>query len=156
VSGEPARWRIARLRGQIAELGATIGQLGQSGLDSATAQLLISQARRIGKPHGSGETMSEHWRAPEGGSHRVAAKARIYEARTEEVDNFFGRPLAKYSHYFTHDHASYAAFCFKETADADKFTQAFDGEPFDPRDKGGGSKRMLVQRKGGKAQARPL
>jgi hypothetical protein len=47
VSGEPVRWRIARLRGQIAELGATIGQLGQSGLDSATAQLLISQARRI-------------------------------------------------------------------------------------------------------------
>jgi hypothetical protein len=30
-------------------------------------------------------------------------------------------------------------FCFKEKADADKFTQAFDGEPFDPRDKGGDS-----------------
>jgi hypothetical protein len=143
VSGEPVRWRIARWRGQIAELGATIGQFGQSGLDRATAQLLISQARRIGKSHGSGEAMSEHWRAPEGGSHCVAVKARLYEARTEEVDNFFGRPLAKYSHYFTHDHEAYAVFRFKEKADADKFTQAFDGEPFDPRDKGGGSKWMF-------------
>jgi hypothetical protein len=143
VSGEPVRWRIARLRGRIAELGATIGQLGQSGLDRATAQLLISQARRIGNCHGAGEAMSDHWRAPEGGSHCVAVKARLYEARTEEVDNFLGRPLAKYSHCFTHDHEPHAVFCFKGKADADQFTQAFAGEPFDPRDKGGGSKWMF-------------
>jgi hypothetical protein len=143
VSGEPVRWRIARWRGQITELGATLGQLGQSGLDRVTAQLLISQARRIENSHGSNEAMSEHRKTPEGGSHCVAVKARLYEARTEEVDNFFGRTLSKYSHYFTHDHESYAVFCFKEKADADKFAQAFDGEPFDPRDKGGGSKWMF-------------
>jgi hypothetical protein len=128
------------LRGQIAQLGAAIGQLGQSGLDRATAQLLISQARRIGKSHGSGEAMSEHRRAPEAGSHCVAVKARLCEARTEEVDKFLGRALAKYNRYSTHDHESYAVFCFKEKADADEFTKAFDGEPFDPRDNGGGSK----------------
>src|SRR5258707_6036988 len=44
--------------------------------------------------------------SPEGGSHCVAVKARLYEARTEEVDNFFGRPLAKYSHYRSEEHTS--------------------------------------------------
>lgn len=38
-------WRIDSLRMQIAELGAAISQLRRAGLDSATAQLLISRKR---------------------------------------------------------------------------------------------------------------
>jgi hypothetical protein len=45
VNDEPRALKILSLRGQIAELGGAIRQLQQSGLDSATAQLLISRKR---------------------------------------------------------------------------------------------------------------
>jgi hypothetical protein len=45
VNDEPVALKILSLRGQIAELGGAIRQLQQSGLDSATAQLLISRKR---------------------------------------------------------------------------------------------------------------
>jgi hypothetical protein len=45
VNDEPTALRILGLRGQIAELGGAIRQLQHSGLDSATAQLLISRKR---------------------------------------------------------------------------------------------------------------
>jgi hypothetical protein len=38
-------WKLADLRGQIAELGSAIRQLRQAGLDSAPAQLLITRKR---------------------------------------------------------------------------------------------------------------
>lgn len=38
-------WRLADLRGQIAELGSAIRQLRQAGMDSAAAQLLITRKR---------------------------------------------------------------------------------------------------------------
>jgi len=38
-------WKIERLRGQLVDLGSAIRQLQQSGLDSASAQLLISRKR---------------------------------------------------------------------------------------------------------------
>jgi hypothetical protein len=38
-------WKIQTLRGQLVELGAAVRQLHQSGLDSATAQLLLSRKR---------------------------------------------------------------------------------------------------------------
>jgi hypothetical protein len=38
-------WRIQTLRGQLLELGSAIRQLNQSGLDSATARLLMSRKR---------------------------------------------------------------------------------------------------------------
>jgi hypothetical protein len=38
-------WKIQTLRGQLVELGSAIRQLNQSGLDSATAQLLLSRKR---------------------------------------------------------------------------------------------------------------
>jgi hypothetical protein len=38
-------WKLADLRGQIAELGSAIRQLRQAGMDSAAAQLLISRKR---------------------------------------------------------------------------------------------------------------
>jgi hypothetical protein len=37
--------KIERLRGQLVDLGSAIRQLQQSGLDSASAQLLISRKR---------------------------------------------------------------------------------------------------------------
>jgi hypothetical protein len=37
-------WKLAELRGQIAELGSAIRQLRQAGMDSAAAQLLITRS----------------------------------------------------------------------------------------------------------------
>jgi hypothetical protein len=45
VSDDPVEWKIQTLRGQLLELGSAIRQLHQSGLDSATAQLLLSRKR---------------------------------------------------------------------------------------------------------------
>jgi hypothetical protein len=42
---EPAALKILGLRGEIAELGGAIRQLQRSGLDSASAQLLITRKR---------------------------------------------------------------------------------------------------------------
>ena len=42
---EPAALKILGLRGEIAELGGAIRQLQRSGLDSASAQLLIARKR---------------------------------------------------------------------------------------------------------------
>lgn len=46
-------------------------------------------------------------------------------------------------HAYTCEGTSYAVFSFRDQADADRFMQAFDGEEFDPRDIGGGSKWMF-------------
>jgi len=45
VRDDPVEWKIQTLRGQLVELGSAIRQLNQSGLDSATAQLLLSRKR---------------------------------------------------------------------------------------------------------------
>jgi len=45
MSDEPLSWKIKTLRGQLVDLGSAIRQLQQSGLDSASAQLLISRKR---------------------------------------------------------------------------------------------------------------
>jgi len=45
VNDEPTALRILTLRGQIADLGGAIRQLQRSGMDSATAQLLIFRKR---------------------------------------------------------------------------------------------------------------
>jgi hypothetical protein len=45
MSGAPITLEIQRLRGEIAELGGAIMQLRRSGLDSATAELLITRKR---------------------------------------------------------------------------------------------------------------
>lgn len=44
-SADPLQWKTQTLRGQLVELGSAIRQLNQSGLDSATAQLLLSRKR---------------------------------------------------------------------------------------------------------------
>jgi hypothetical protein len=45
VSDDSLDWKIQTLRGQLVELGSAIRQLNQSGLDSGTAQLLLSRKR---------------------------------------------------------------------------------------------------------------
>ena len=82
--------------------------------------------------------MSHDWTEPEGGTHHVALNSRTYEARRDQIENFLGRRLSKYSHYVSHGGQTYAVFRFREKEDADRFMTAFDGEPFDPRDKGRG------------------
>jgi hypothetical protein len=44
-------FKLAELRGEIAELGSSIRQLPKSGMDSASAQLLIARKRGAGTPH---------------------------------------------------------------------------------------------------------
>lgn len=83
------------------------------------------------------------WQMPEGGPHKVAIRQKLYEARQSEVDNFFGRPLAKNSYHYMYQNESYEVFSFKEESEAKQFMAAFEGEPFDPRDVGGGSKWMM-------------
>lgn len=41
----PDELEILKLRAQLRELGSTVRQLNQAGLDSATAQLLLSRKR---------------------------------------------------------------------------------------------------------------
>jgi hypothetical protein len=45
MSDDPVKWKIQTLRGQLLDLGSAIRQLNRSGLDSATAQLLLSRKR---------------------------------------------------------------------------------------------------------------
>lgn len=45
MNDDPLEWKIQTLRGQLLDLGSAIRQLNQSGLDSATAQLLLSRKR---------------------------------------------------------------------------------------------------------------
>jgi hypothetical protein len=45
VNDDPLEWKIQTLRGQLLDLGSAIRQLNQSGLDSATAQILLSRKR---------------------------------------------------------------------------------------------------------------
>jgi hypothetical protein len=45
VNDEALPLKVSRLRGQLLELGAVVRQLHQAGLDSATAQLLLSRKR---------------------------------------------------------------------------------------------------------------
>jgi hypothetical protein len=45
VNDDPLEWEIQTLRGQLLDLGSAIRQLNQSGLDSATVQLLMSRKR---------------------------------------------------------------------------------------------------------------
>ena len=45
MNDEPLSWKIERLRGQLVDLGSAVRQLQQSGLDSASAQLLITRKR---------------------------------------------------------------------------------------------------------------
>jgi hypothetical protein len=45
IAVKPLSWKIETLRGQLVDLGSAIRQLQQSGLDSASAQLLISRKR---------------------------------------------------------------------------------------------------------------
>lgn len=90
--------------------------------------------------------MSDHWSPPEGGDHFVAIRSDVYEALIDEVDNFFGRPLAKDSHYYICEGQTYAVFSFREKMEADAFMSAFEGEPFDPRDAGRGSHWMYWYR----------
>ena len=50
--GTDLTFKLAELRGQIAELGSSIRQLQKAGMGSASAQLLIARKRRrAGTPH---------------------------------------------------------------------------------------------------------
>ena len=90
--------------------------------------------------------MSEHWTTPEGGKFFVANRSKLYESLTDEVDHFFGRPLARESHYYTCEDETYAVFFFREKSEADTFVSAFEGETFDPRDVGRGIHWMIWYR----------
>jgi hypothetical protein len=45
MNDEPLTWKVARVRGEMLELGSAVRQLRQNGLDSASAQLLLTRKR---------------------------------------------------------------------------------------------------------------
>jgi hypothetical protein len=45
VNDAPLAWRIAAVRGEMLELGSAVRQLHRWGLDSASAELLLSRKR---------------------------------------------------------------------------------------------------------------
>jgi hypothetical protein len=45
MNDESLSWKIATLRGQLVDLGSAMRQLQLSGLDSASARLLLSRKR---------------------------------------------------------------------------------------------------------------
>lgn len=96
--------------------------------------------------------MSRRWQSPEAGGYAVAIPGKDYQTKLSEVEAFFGRPLACYSHSLTFEQNSYVVFFFKAKADADLAVQQFNGEPFDVRDKGRGSKWMFWFKGRGAAQ----
>lgn len=78
------------------------------------------------------------WKAPLWGDHYVAVQTGDYETTCRSVETFFGRPLARYSHYLNCEGRSYVVFSFPRRDDAALCMLQFEGEAFDPRDKGRG------------------
>lgn len=86
--------------------------------------------------------MSEHWQEPEGGKFSVAIPAQDFHTKRDEVEAFFGRRLSTYSYCLTFGQRFYLVVHFADEADAAKAMRTFEGEPFDPRDKGRGTNWM--------------
>jgi hypothetical protein len=76
------------------------------------------------------------WDYPEGGQFVVAVPGD--EEIAAEVERFFGRELSRYNHAVFYEHIPYIVFSFAEKSDAEKCIEHFNGEWFDPRDKGRG------------------
>jgi hypothetical protein len=87
--------------------------------------------------------MSEHWQEPEGGKVSVAIPARDFQTTRDEVESLFGRRLSTYSYCLVYERRPYFIVFFATETDADLAKLTFDAEPYDPRDKGGGSKWMM-------------
>lgn len=77
------------------------------------------------------------WQYPEGGKFSIAVPGD--EDIVKAVEAFFGRELARYNHAVYWEHCSYVVFFFSTMPDAEKCIAQFNGEWFDPRDKGRGS-----------------
>ncbi|WP_424632062.1 hypothetical protein [Bradyrhizobium sp. SYSU BS000235] len=79
-----------------------------------------------------------NWVAPKWGDFGVAVPCLDHPTKCEEVERFFGRPIAHLTHPVTFEGKSFAPFGFLTKEDADLCTKQFNGEPFDPRDVGKG------------------
>lgn len=87
--------------------------------------------------------MSEHWKEPEGGKVSMAIPAQDFQTKRDEVESFYGRRLSTYSYCLVYEHRPYLIVFFETETDADLAIQTFEAEPYDPRDKGRGSKWMM-------------
>jgi len=76
------------------------------------------------------------WQYPEGGKFSVAVPGD--EDIVKDVEQFFGRELARYNHAVYWEYRPYVVFFFSTMPDAEKCIAQFKGEWFDPRDKGRG------------------
>jgi hypothetical protein len=92
--------------------------------------------------------MSEHWKEPEGGRFSVAVPAVDFQTATAELETFFARRLSTYSYCLSHEIKRYLIVFFKDEAEAKLAIEKFGGEPFDPRDKGRGTKWMMWFKEG--------
>jgi len=76
------------------------------------------------------------WQYPESGHLSVAVPGN--EEIAQEVEEFFGRELARYNHAVYYQRQPYIVFFFRERSNAERCITQFSGEWFDPRDKGKG------------------
>ena len=76
-----------------------------------------------------------------GWPHQVALPARLCErGGYNEIHEFCkGLTLCTRGHAVFHDGEWFHIYCFEKPEDADKFTQRFGGEKFDPKQRGKGS-----------------
>lgn len=83
------------------------------------------------------------WEPGEEGPHYVAVPCRDLPSTVDEVQNFFRRNVWHLSSALVHDGQGYAIFSFVEESDAAQCIANFDGEPYDPRDRGKGQHWMM-------------
>jgi hypothetical protein len=74
--------------------------------------------------------------------HQVALPVDQVIGKNHRVIREFCRELSLCSlgHTVQHNSITYNVFCFADPSHADLFRERFGGEPFDPRDRGRGSK----------------
>jgi len=77
-----------------------------------------------------------------GWPHQVALPANQVTGQNYAITHDFCRDLSlcPRGHSVRHDNTDYVVFCFADPAHAALFRARFGGEPFDPRDRGRGTR----------------
>ena len=76
-----------------------------------------------------------------GWPHQIALPADRVAGNTATIHAFcHNLSLCPRGHSVRYQHRDYVVFCFADPAHAERFCAHFDGEPFDPRDRGRGTR----------------
>jgi hypothetical protein len=125
------RLDIDRARADLSKIADTVSMMREENLDSTKVELLFER-----KKFELQNLLA--WRGGVFGPHCIAVRAKVYDARKDEIDSFLGEPIWKDTHRFGFEGESYEVFSLVKKEDADRFMETFGGEPFDYRDTGSG------------------